>query len=146
MTPGDLDALDRQIKANEGFRAYLYDDATGERITKGSTVIGHPTWGWGFNTDATDFTVEAAQAQYQVLRNRLISQILLSLPWTRNLRPGPFRVLVDIGYNAGFEGLIGFHKMLAALQVGDLAGAKREILNSQLAEGRKARLAALLLT
>lgn len=146
MTAGDLDALDRQIKANEGFRHFLYDDKTGARITQGSVVIGHPTWGWGFNCDATDFTQEACQAQYEVIRNRIINQILLSLPWTSHLRPGPFRVLVDIVYNAGFDGLIGFHKMLAALQVGDLVTAKKELLNSRLEDGRKNRLAALLLT
>lgn len=145
MTPEDLDALDRQIKANEGFRPYLYDDATGERITKGSVVKGHPTWGWGFNCDAEEFSIEACQAQFQVARNRLVNEIRRSLPWTLGLRPGPFRVLVDIAYNAGIEGLYGFHKMLGALQKGDLTTAAKEIVNSKLAPGRARRLAALLM-
>lgn len=145
MTSDELDALDRLLKSNEGFRPYLYDDATGKRITQGSTVVGHPTWGWGFNTDAIDFTVEAAQVQFDTIRTRRINEVFNALPWTQRLGSGPLRAVIDIAYNAGVDGLMQFHKMLDCLQRGDLVGAKREVLNSKLAEGRARRLAALIL-
>lgn len=42
----------KHIRENEGFRLYLYDDRTGLPIASGSTVIGHPTVGYGRNIAA----------------------------------------------------------------------------------------------
>lgn len=39
------DALTTQIKADEGLRLAVYDDATGKPIVAGSRVIGNPTIG-----------------------------------------------------------------------------------------------------
>lgn len=144
MTGADLDALDRQVKANEAWRPFLYDDATGKRITKGSTVIGHPTIGWGFNLDAIDLPIEAGTVWFDVQRTRVINELFNALPWTQQLGAGPLRALVDLGYNAGINGLLGFHKMLACLHAGDLVGAQREVINSALPAGRAQRLAALI--
>lgn len=146
MTADDLKALDRQLVANEGRKYYLYDDATGKRITQGSTVIGHPTWGVGFNCDALDFTDAAIDAQFDAVRNRVINEVFNALPWTQKLSIGPLRAVIDIAYNTGVHGLFGFHKMLDALQRGDLVTAKTEVINSTLAPGRKERLAALILS
>ena len=146
MTTEDIDALDRQLLANEGRRSYLYDDATGKRITQGSTVIGHPTWGVGFNCDALDFTDAAIDAQFEAVRTRVINEVFNALPWTQRLGAGPLRVVIDVAYNAGIGGLLGFHKLLEALNRGDLVTAQREVINSQLAPGRAKRLAALMLT
>lgn len=144
MTAGDLEALDRQVQANEGWRPYLYDDATGQRITKGSTVIGHPTIGYGMNLDAIDLPVEIGQAWFETQRNRVINEVFNAIPWTQQLGPGPLRAVIDLAYNAGINGLLGFHKMLGCLHAGDLVGAQREVINSSLAPGRAHRLAALI--
>lgn len=144
MTAEDLVALDRQLVANEARKNYLYDDATGKRITKGSTVIGHPTWGIGFNCDALPFTDAAIDAQFEDVRTSVVNQIFHALPWTQRLPIGPLRAVIDIGYNAGVEGLLGFPKMLAAAESGDYATAAQEIIHSRLAVGRARRLAALM--
>ncbi len=144
MTDEELAALDRQLVANEARKNYLYDDATGKRITQGSTVIGHPTWGIGFNCDALPFTDAAIDAQFQEVRTSIINQIFNRLPWTQRLPTGPLRAIIDVGYNAGVDGLLGFHKMLAAAENGDFNTAATEIVNSQLAAGRAHRLAALM--
>lgn len=144
MTQDDLDALDRQLQANEGWRPYLYDDATGKRITKGSTVIGHPTIGHGLNLDALDLPLDIGIAWFEVQRTRVINEVFNALPWTQKLGSGPFRAVVDVAYNAGVNGLLGFHKMLDALAKGDLVTAQREVINSSLAPGRAQRLAALI--
>ena len=145
MTTEDIDALDRQLQANEGWRPYLYDDATGKRITQGSTVIGHPTIGHGLNLDALDLPLEIGTAWFELQRTRVINEVFNALPWTQKLGSGPLRVVIDISYNAGVNGLLGFHKMLEALNRGDLVTAQREVINSQLAPGRAKRLAALML-
>ncbi len=146
MTIDDLNALDRQLHAAEGWRPFLYDDATGKRITQGSTVIGHPTIGYGFNLDAIDLPQEAGDVWFATLRTRVINEVFNALPWTQRLGAGPLRVLIDVAYNSGLHGLLGFHKMLAALEAGDLVTAGRELTNSRLAPGRAQRLAALIRT
>lgn len=146
MKADDLAALDRQIKGNEGVRTYLYDDATGKRITQGSTVIGHPTWGIGFNCDAVEFTDAAIDAQFDAVRTARINEVFNALPWTQLLPIAPLRVVIDIAYNAGVEGLLGFHHFLDAVQRRDYVSASKELLNSRLAPGRAQRLAALLLS
>jgi lysozyme len=144
MTDAELQALDRQLAANEGRKNYLYDDATGKRITQGSTVIGHPTWGIGFNCDAVPFTDAAIAAQFEDVRTAVVNQVFNTLPWTQRLPVGPLRAVIDIAYNAGVEGLLGFHKMLAAAEHGDYTTAAKEVINSGLAPARAQRLAALM--
>lgn len=144
MTAEELAAVDRQIQNSEGWRGYVYDDATGKRITQGSHVVGHPTIGWGMNLDSLDLPQEIGDAWFDLQRNRVINELFNALPWTQHLGAGPLRALIDIAYNAGVHGLMGFHKMLACLQVGDLVGAQREVINSALADGRKQRLAKLI--
>lgn len=144
MTAEDLAALDRQLVADEARRAFLYDDATGKRITKGSVVIGHPTIGIGFNLDALDMPDEVMDLWFDIKRTRTINEVFNGLPWTQHLGAGPLRAVIDIAYNAGFEGLCGFHKMLGCLQSGDLVGAQREVINSHLAPARAQRLAKLI--
>lgn len=146
MTTDDLAALDRQLHANEGWRPYLYDDATGKRITQGSTVIGHPTIGHGLNLDAIDLPLDVGVAWFATQRTLVINELVNALPWTQQLGSGPFRVLVDLAYNTGIHGLLNFHKLLAALAKGDLVTAQMEVINSQIAPGRAKRLAALMLT
>jgi lysozyme len=144
MTDADLQALDQQLTANEARRRYLYDDATGKRITMGSVVVGHPTIGIGFNLDAQEMPDEVMDLWFQTLRTRAINELFNGLPWTQRLSTGPLRALIDLCYNAGFRGLTGFHKMLDALQRGDVPTAQREMVNSTLPTRRARMLAALL--
>ncbi len=66
------------------------------------------------------------------------------MPWVEHLDAPRFRVLVDIGFNAGIGGLMRFHKMLAAVQKQDYETAATEVVTSTLAPARAQRLAALL--
>ena len=88
MTAEDLAALDRQIQSNEAWRPYLYDDATGKRITKGSVVVGHPTIGFGMNLDALDLPLEVGTAWFEAQRTRVINEVFNALPWTQRLGTG----------------------------------------------------------
>ena len=144
MTEEELAALDRQLVANEARRTYLYDDATGARITKGSKVIGHPTIGIGFNLDAVDVPNDVIDLWYETLRNRLINAIFDALPWAQHLPSGPLRAVIDIGWNAGLHGLLAFHQTLSALERGDMETAALAVERSHLDVHRAARLAALI--
>lgn len=142
----DLDALKQQLTVDEARKYTLYDDATGKRITQGSVVKGHPTWGIGFNCDALDFTDAAIDAQFDDVLTRTINEVVQACPWVQMLPSGPFRVVIDIAYNAGVNGLLEFHRMLLAAQKGDYPTAAQEVLTSQLAPARKQRLADLMRT
>ena len=145
LTADDFATLKQQLIAHEGMTTYLYDDATGERITKGSIVRGHPTWGVGFNCDAVGFMAEAIDAQLDAVLTARVNEVLSALPWAANLPSGPFRAIVDIAYNAGVDGLLEFHKMLSAAQLGNYRVAASEIIDSALAPARKQRLASLMI-
>lgn len=43
----NLQMLISTLESDESFVPYVYDDATGEPITKGSVVQGFPTIGYG---------------------------------------------------------------------------------------------------
>lgn len=144
MTAADLAALKAQITTDEARKVYLYDDATAKRITKGSTVVGHPTWGVGFNCDALPFCAAAIDAQYDFVIGDLIDDVVRALPWTARLPIGPLRAILDLAFNAGVAGLMGFHKMLAFAQLGQYGQAARELVQSHIAPARAQRLAALM--
>lgn len=144
MTANDLAAFKAQLTANEGRKPYLYDDATGERITKGSIVKGHPTWGVGFNADAMPFSQQVIDLALDEKVDDVISEVTTALPWTNELPAGPMRAICDVAYNAGFDGLLEFHKMLAFAQLGQFASAASELLNSKLPPARAQRLSALM--
>ena len=93
-----------------------------------------------------DLPQDVGQAWFETLRTRCINEVFNALPWTQTLGAGPLRAVIDIAYNAGLGGLLGFHKMLAALEAGDTATAARETINSGLAPARAQRLAALILS
>lgn len=144
MTADDFVALKAQLTSHESRRADVYDDATGFRIRQGTTVLGHPTWGIGFNLDAMPICAAAIDAQYEYVLSGLLAEIAIALPWTDNLPPGPMRAILDVAWNAGMEGLLGFHKMLAFAQQGNFGAASLEIIHSQLEPHRANRLAALM--
>lgn len=144
MTSEDRYALIQQLNAHEGRRADVHDDATGKRITKGSIVVGHPTWGVGFNLDTTPFCEAAISAQFAALFDPMLAEVAAALPWTAQLPPGPLRAILDIRYNAGLAGLLGFVRMLAYAKAGNYTKAAMEILDSTIAPVRAQALAQLM--
>ena len=57
-----------------------------------------------------------------------------ALPWWRTLPDAPARALANMAFNMGVPRLLGFHRMLEALQRGDYTTASREARNSQWAK------------
>lgn len=144
LTAIDLVLLRDQLTVHEGRRGDVYDDATGTRITQGSVVRGHPTIGIGANLDAAPLCDAAIDAEFDHRVAGVLGGIEAALPWAAGLDGPRLRVLVDIAFNAGVDGLLGFRRMLAALKRGDYQTAAAEIVNSRLAPARARRLAALM--
>lgn len=114
---------------------------------------GKLTLGVGRNLD--DRGITKAEA-LMLLDNDIKSfwgQLVVKLPWVMQA-PEPIQeVLVNMCFNMGLDGLLGFRKMLKALQVGDYAETVRQMGDSKWAHqvddglggkiGRADRLAAV---
>lgn len=144
----------RQIRADlerdEGWREFVYDDATGKPIVKGSVVEGYPTIGLGFCVSA-----DRGAPLPRVIADRWLDHILVEIgkaldariPWWRYQPDDVQRALVNQAYQLGVSGLLNFRRMLAALERGDRAEAKRQALDSRWASqtpNRARRVAALI--
>ena len=142
MTDEDRAELKQDLIVAEGRRRDVYDDATSVQVhaPKGSLSVGI---GHNLSLPMPDALIDLI---YEHDIQQVIDGVIEALPWVVTLDGPRMRVLCNIAFNAGINGLLGFHKMLAALEAGDLATASTELINSQLAPGRARRLAALLQT
>lgn len=135
--------LAARLGAEEGERLFPYDDATGVAVR---APVGKLTWGRGFNLMQC-----GSPRLFDVMEQFLIAEVeaqLLPLPWYQQLNPVRQSVVLDIGYNAGVHGLLGFHRMIGALEVGDWATAAKEcaVIDPKLNASRYAPLRALILS
>jgi len=126
----NVDQLRRDLQQAEGVQSCLYDDATGVRLTRGSTIQGYPTIGIGHRAD-----LPLSPAAIRFLLDEDIAAAMADLdrhlPWWRR-QPEPVqRALCELTFSMGVTGLVGFHDLLSALQVGayqiaaDALGASR---------------------
>jgi len=135
MTPEDFLTLRHQLMVHEGLRLFPYTDTAGKL-----------TIGYGRNLTDKGITLREAEQLLDHDITDAIQSVLMALPWTSMLSAARFRVLVDIAFNAGINGLLGFPKMLIAAQQGDYTTAANEIVNSHLAPHRAEHLADIMRT
>jgi len=129
----DLGAVAKQLIADEGFRAVVYDDATGHPLGILPSG-GRATVGYGFELSVDGLSVAESLL---ILHSRIQArskELDMRFPWFKELDGVRQGVLVQMAYNMGVGGLLGFHKMLAALKGMDYATAADEMLNSQWAK------------
>jgi lysozyme len=149
LVSGDNTATENagiMLRGDEGYRAMVYDDATGIPLRTGHTLVGNPTIGYG--TDLT-FPIRLETAE-QMLDERItrIYTVLSEESWYKNA--GSYlrhAVLIDIAYNVGVDGIRKFVRMIAALDARNYADAAKEIRDSaacRAAPDRYRRLAAIM--
>lgn len=127
----------------EGFRAFVYDDATGRSIKPGHTVMGHPTVGIGRCLDTNGITKEEA---IYLLNNdiEVVRRKLMEHDFYRGLDCSRQMVLESMAFQMGVLGLLKFRTMIACINRKDWKGAALSMLGSQWANqtpGRVHRLA-----
>jgi GH24 family phage-related lysozyme (muramidase) len=122
------------IKRNESLRLDAYDDANGRLILPGHAVTGTLTIGYGHTGPdvfpGQTITKDQAEVLFQrdfatALRGAIAS--LGTAPWLAldSVRRG---ILVDMAFELGEFGLMGFHKLLACVRGGDWQGASDNLL------------------
>jgi len=115
------------ITLNEGYRKEMYYDS--EDIA---------TIGIGFNLEE-GFTLEESK---MILRHRMgkfINELCTRVPVYIDVCQTRKIVLLDMAYNLGVSRLLGFKKMLAAIEDGDYQLAAKEMLDSTYARQVKGR-------
>ncbi len=126
------DQIISQIKRDEGLSLKLYYD-----------TMGNVSIGYGRNLTANG--IRQDEADLMVQNDYLQAKRLTgaALPWAASLADPRYAVLVEMAFNMGILGLLGFHVMLGALQAGDFQAAAAAMLNSEWAKqvgDRAARL------
>lgn len=136
------------LRRDEGRRLFVYDDATGKAIAKGSVVVGNPTIGEGRRLDAGGRGISPAESDLMkandITANRAIAAAWLGeVAWV-SLTPLRRAVLVSIVHNVGSGGIHGFKRLRAALLRRDWAASSLEIVDSKLEPNRAWRLACIM--
>lgn len=136
----ERDKLIFGIISEEGFKSSAYTD------TKGFLTIGH-----GICIDSRrgcGITLEESKYLLGNRLNAILTKMDTKLPWWRDLPEGCQEALCQMAYQMGFDGLLGFRKMLEALQFGRYEDAAAEALDSDWARedspARAYRIAALI--
>lgn len=137
----DRIALFKELEEDEGRVPYAYQDHKGY-WTAGVGFLIDKEKGGRIPEPVIDFWL-----QYLVEERE--KQLDQYIPWWRKLSDARQRALIQMSYQLGVSGLLGFPRMLKALQEGNWGEAYRQALDSKWAKTdtpeRAQRVAALFL-
>lgn len=119
VTPTTLRA---QLLRDEGVRLYPYTD-----------TVGKLTIGCGRNLTDTGLSLQEVDVLLDNDLARFTAAVLARVAFAVRLDEVRRAALTNLAFNLGIEGLLGFRKMLAALEAGDSERAARELLDSKYA-------------
>jgi len=127
----NLNLLLSHLKQEEGFRPYLYDDANGKIIQKGSILEGNPTIGYGWCPATNPLPDDLGEIILQYFATSKYNELVRRLPWVTS-KPDNIQVaLADMAYQLGVNGLFKFNTFLAMVKAGNYKEAAND-LNSTL--------------
>lgn len=122
MTPQNLALLDAELRRDEGVRYVRYFDTS--KPPKWTVGVGHNL---AVRPLPSGWTYPLTDAQVDTLLNGdlndTFAQLDAHLPWWRSLDDVRQRVLANMGFNMGINGLLTFHNALGAAQRGAYAVA-----------------------
>lgn len=126
----------QQLRADEGFRRTVYQDH-----------LGYWTIGVGRLVDPSKPGAGLRDGEIEMmLRNDImdrVSQLSRRLSWFDALDEARQGVLVNMAFQLGIEGLMGFKTTLALISQGDYDQASQQMLKSKWASQTPARAARL---
>lgn len=127
-------SLLENIKAHEGFRDHIYKDS-----------VGKPTVGYGFLVAALSpdelklnggkvepMSREVAEQILNLKVAKLQKRVLECLPWLSNKPQSIQDTILEMAYQLGLAGLMGFHHTLGCIEAGDYAQATKNLKASLL--------------
>ena len=127
-------SLLENIKAHEGFRDHIYKDS-----------VGKPTVGYGFlvaalspdelklnGGKAEPMSREVAEKILNLKVSKLKKRLFQCLPWLQSKPQNVQDTLIEMAYQLGLAGLMGFRHTLGCIEAGDYAQAARNLRTSLL--------------
>lgn len=120
-----------QLKRDENEVLHAYQDHLGY-WTIGVGILIDKRKGGGLRPEESEF----------IFRNRLKlieAELANRIPWITNLDPARRGVLLNMAYQMGVAGLLGFKKTLATIESGHYQIAATEMLGSKWAQQTPAR-------
>ena len=118
------DELKRQLKGDEGVRPQAYKDSLGLLTIGVGRLIDPSRKGSGLRPYEIDF----------LLSNDIddrIDQLTRNLPWFQNLDDARKGVLLNMAFQLGVDGLLGFKNTLKLIETGDYQTAAAKMLDSK---------------
>lgn len=112
--------LAEQLKKHEGLRLKPYKD-----------TVGKLTLGIGRNLEDKGITEQEALFMLNNDVDYFYKKLTKELPWVKNLDDARQNVLVNMAFNLGINGLLGFKNMLSCIVNMNFTGAAEEMLNSK---------------
>lgn len=127
MNNDNIEKLINQLKRHEGLRIKPY------KCTANKTSIGY-----GRNLDDNGISIYEAEMLLQNDVNHILRQ-LETVIWYMLLDDVRKAVIVNMAYNMGIQGMLGFKKMIAAIQKQDWETVAKEMLDSDYGRELKTR-------
>lgn len=116
-----MNKLKSQLIRDEGFSGKPYRD-----------TVGKLTIGYGRNLD--DVGISRLEADLMLEHDiKTVMDKLEKYDWYREQNQARQRALINMAFNMGVAGLLGFKKMIAALRFGNYKEAAKQILDSKYA-------------
>jgi lysozyme len=122
--------LMNDVRADEGIRLFVYDDATGLPITPGYTVKGHPTIGVGRALDAHGISGYEANVMLDNDCTNIISWADETYSWFETLSPLRRRVICNMIFQIGALGFQKFTTFITAIEQAQWNAASAAMLDS----------------
>lgn len=117
MIPGNI--RDQLIR-DEGVKLTAYKD-----------IVGKTTIGVGRNLDDVGISLSEANLLLDTDICRATEALLLALPWVSTLAEPRRGVLINMAFNLGIKGLLGFTNTLSLIKSGKYLEASVEMLKSK---------------
>ena len=118
-----------QVKADEGLRLFPYEDTT-----------GHLTIGYGHNLTAKGLRSTFCEQLLVADLQDAVAELETALSWVDQLDMVRQGVLLQLAFNLGIKGLLGFHQMLTHLQAGEWDAAAAALIDSTAGHQEPARI------
>lgn len=144
----DLDRLRVDLVRDEGEVLYCYDDATGDPIERGYTIIGNPTVGIGrLLTRSRGLSERESRFLYDADVGLVSAELRRGILGFDGMPEPVQRGLANMDFNLGWPRFSTFARMMEALERRDYRRAAVEALDSKWARqvgARAERVAALI--
>jgi lysozyme len=123
-----------ELRRDEGERLFVYDDATGQPLRAGMTLVGHPTIGAGRNLAGRGIS----RGELDAMLHRDIAEhwaaLVRALPWMAREDEVRQRAGLNLAFNLGIAGLLKFDTTLALWESGERKAAAARLLGTPYAK------------